>query len=118
MTKSAHTKGPWYAMTAETGSMVTDQANVFSQHEIKGEPTFIADTLGVDDDVPLKQRKANAHLISAAPELLELARQLERTVKYEIDKSKKRGDDEEGVRLMTATLNLTRAAIAKAEGRA
>lgn len=66
---SKHTPGPWYAMTGDTGGIV-DQANVFSEHETEGEPTFIADTMGVDDEVPLEQRKANALLIAAAPLML------------------------------------------------
>jgi len=113
---SAHTPGNWYAMTAEHGG-VSDQANVFSDHETDGEPTFIADTLPLDDEVPLEQRRANAFLISAAPDLLELAKQFKATAEYYIRESRK-SSDEEGARLKTVTLNMINAAIAKAEGRA
>jgi hypothetical protein len=70
---SNHTPGNWYAMTGETGGIV-DQANVFSDHETDGEPTFIADTLGIDDEVPLEQRRANAYLIAASKKLLAAAK--------------------------------------------
>jgi hypothetical protein len=107
-------------MVRENGGVV-DQANVFSEHEIGGEPAFICDTLGVgnDNEPKLSQRKANAFLIAAALDLLGLAKQFEKSVEYEIrvDRSDA-GRDEEGARLKTITLNLIREAIAKAEGRA
>jgi hypothetical protein len=112
---SGHTPGPWYAMVAETGGM-SDQANVFSEYETDGEPTFIADTLPIDDEVPLKQRRANAFLIAAGPELLEMAKLFEKSVEYQIRVARTDArSDEEGARLMTITLNLVRDAIAKAE---
>lgn len=71
MSKSNCTPGPWYAMTGDTGGII-DQANVFSEHETDGEPTFIADTMGIDDEVPLEERKANARLIAASRGMLDL----------------------------------------------
>jgi hypothetical protein len=59
------TPGPWYALTGDNGGII-DQATVCSEHEMDGEPTFIADTMTVDDEVPLEQRKANAALIAEA----------------------------------------------------
>jgi hypothetical protein len=113
----SHTPGNWYAMIAEHGG-ISDQANVFSDHETDGEPTFIADTLPIDDEVPIEQRRANAFLIAAAPELLDLVKLFEKSVKYYvgIDRSDA-GRDEEGARAKTITLNLIRQVIAKAEGR-
>jgi hypothetical protein len=102
-------------MLAEHGG-ISDQANVFSEHETDGEPTFIADTLPIDDEVPLDQRRANALLIAAAPELLEMAKLFEKSVEYQIRVARTdAGSDEEGARLKTITLNLIREAISKAE---
>lgn len=56
---------------------------------------------------------ADARLIAAAPELLDVARLLERTIIYEIGKDGRAGDDE-SARSKTLTLNYVRAVIAKA----
>lgn len=58
------------------------------------------------------QHEADARLISAAPDLLEMTKLLERFLVYEL---KKDAGDDEGARLKTVTLNLCRAAIAKAK---
>lgn len=58
---------------------------------------------------------ANANLISSAPDLYDLVKLFQRSVEYEIRRSEKDGD-REGARLKTVTLNLIRAALAKATG--
>jgi hypothetical protein len=60
--------------------------------------------------------EANAALIVAAPDLLEMTKLLERSLVYEIKKSEREGDDE-GARLKSFTLAQCRAVINKAEGR-
>lgn len=100
-----HTPGTWYAMTAETGGII-DQATVFSDHETDGEPTLIANTFGSLDNVPLAQRKANAHLIAAGKEMLAALR---RASSFIICNGYDAKDQ--------ALLNEVSAAIAKAEGR-
>jgi hypothetical protein len=62
-----------------------------------------------------EERDANAHLISAAPELLEQTQLLVRCLEYEIRVSEKNGDDE-GARLKSFTLAQARAVVAKALG--
>ncbi len=106
MTAPTHTPGPWYAMTGDTGGIV-DQANVFSEHETDGEPTFIADTMPVDDEVPLEQRKANAHIIAAGLEMLSALR---RAYSFILCNGYDKQDQ--------ALLNEVAGAIGKAEGRA
>lgn len=116
--KPKHTPGPWYVMVRETGG-IADQANVFSKHEVAGEPAFICDTLGVgnDNEPKLPQRRANAFLIAEAPELLELVKLFAESVEYQIRVDRTdAGRDEEGARLKTITLNLIRESIARAEG--
>lgn len=68
-----HTSGEWYAMTHEVGGIL-DQASVFSEQGGVG-PVFIADTWSVDDEAPLEERKANARLIAAAPDLVDAVEQ-------------------------------------------
>lgn len=107
-----HTPGPWYAMTRESGGLL-DQATVCSEHETDGEPTFIADTMGLDGEVPLEQRKANARLMAAAPDMLKaLTDAIPALVRMHgmTAAGKNRS-------LRLAQLNAARAAISKAEGR-
>lgn len=67
---------------------------------------------------PPEEDLANArlivHAVNAHAELLEIAKLFERTIIYEIKKSKTDGDDEDA-RLETATLNVVRHAISKVE---
>lgn len=100
---SKHTPGNWYAMIHETGGII-DQATVLSDHETDGEPTFLADTMSIDDEVPLEQRRANALLFAASKNLLAAAI---KTV--EENRNLADGDD--------CTLRHLLAAIAEAEGR-
>jgi hypothetical protein len=103
-----HTPAPWYAMTAETGGFL-DQATVFSEHETDGEPTYIADTMPIDNEVPLTQRKANARLIAAAPDLLAA---LQAVIAAPIT------GDHESIQRRDAAFTAAGTAIAKATGSA
>jgi len=60
--------------------------------------------------------RANAHLISAAPDLLHVATLFAASIEYMIAADRKNGDDE-GASMKGITLNVVKAAIAKAEGR-
>lgn len=105
-----HTPGPWRATQGDLLRVTTAKKKV---------PLVICGVHrlgkygGPSEGDPL----ANAHLIAAAPELLELAKLLARTVEYEIRRDEKKGDDE-GARLKSMTLHQVREVIAKAEGRA
>lgn len=103
-----HTSGLWLASSVNalveqhtTGRIIAlcDVGKKHGQFRIDGEEV-----------------RANARLIAAAPELLEAARLLARTCEYQIRVYRQAGD-EEGARMTTATLNMTLATIAKAEGR-
>lgn len=59
--------------------------------------------------------RANARLIAAAKELLEMTRLLEKSLVYQIKKAERIGDEEEA-RGMSISLRFVRAAIAKATG--
>lgn len=58
---STHTPGPWQ----------TDGSRVYHQANPGGRKTYVAETLG---DPSIAARQANARLIAAAPELLDLLR--------------------------------------------
>lgn len=96
-----HTPGPWTA------------------HEY-GSPTGHWYVRGPRDEKiihgPSLNNEANAHLIAAAPDLLEQTKLLERALLYEIKKSENDGDNE-GARLKGVTLGIVREVLAKAEGR-
>ena len=100
------TRGPWKATQSED----TDFAHV-TDADPAATTGDICTVWGVTGNA-----LANARLIAAAPELLELAKLLERTVAYEIDISKGAGDDE-GARMKTLTLLHVCDIIAKAEGK-
>lgn len=107
-----HSPGPWIYTT--TGPTMRGYSQPFAVAQ-RGDTNLVCGVFG-DTRGGLSVAEANAGLISAAPELLELARLFESTIEYEIRKSEKDGDTE-GANLKRVTLNLTRAAIAKAEGR-
>ena len=105
MTETAHTPGPWFAVEGNKhhGPFVT---NV--------EVRTICDLYTVDKLNRIfvfrpEEAEANARLIAAAPDLLEALKALQRQALQ----GNVRGDE-----WMDEALELTRAAIAKAEGRA
>lgn len=111
-----HSPGPW---------RIAGQYIVSSKDYAPGHPLIIARMLrhrpGSADRVPFGvngdgDQVGNAALIEAAPDLLELAKLLQRTVEFELRRSEKT-DDDEGTRLKRITLHMIRTKIAKAEGR-
>ena len=89
MSTTAHTPGPWTISGASTIKT------------LGGNKTYIA-------SIAKNDRPANARLIAAAPDLLEALKALQRQALQ----GNARGDE-----WMDEALELTRAAIAKAEGR-
>lgn len=104
MSETALTRGPWELREADGNYLFQVVGKT-----ARGKDEVICRPAG-------KNRKANGHLLAAALELLELTRLLERTLVYEIKKSKAAGDDE-GANLKSFTLAEVRGALARAEGR-
>lgn len=66
---SKHTPGPWSAFIGKDGKTIS----VSIGEEPNGRRPCIVDWPGFDGtDLPMGERRANARLISAAPELLEM----------------------------------------------
>lgn len=109
-----HTAGPWEINYRRGQAMIVPCA----PRPARG-VSFVVAHVGTNviSDAAIARRDANAHLISAAPDLLTLAILFRDAIKWEIANSRREGDDE-GARLKTITLNLVGQAIAKAEGRA
>lgn len=102
---SGHTPGPW----AVDGS----EQNVF-EPKTRGIIAWVSspDEMGEQNE----ETRANAHLIAAAPELLDLAKKFRAAVAFYVKASERDGDDE-GARMKSLTLIEIDAVIAKAEGR-
>jgi hypothetical protein len=110
-----HTPGPWKA--APYSSVVG--CPVSAQPDKRKNTFVVAGVHGAaaeDDDERRLEVEANARLIAAAPELLDLAKLFARTVVYYAGIDEKDGDDE-GARLKRLALANIEAVIAKAEGR-
>ena len=77
--KAAHTPGPWSLTTVPTSAGSCHQIGPFPTRRPDGAPTFAclyADgiRIGIDDRLPNAiELAANARLIAAAPDLLEIA---------------------------------------------
>ena len=100
-----HTPGPW---------MVTQPEGMDFAHVTDADPNSTAGDLCTVWNVT-GNALANARLIAAAPDLLKLAKLLERALVYEIKKADREGDDE-GAQMKFLTLADVREVIAKAEG--
>lgn len=99
---AAHTSGPWKANEEAAGdASVFVGSNLGDTDETKNGGMWVARCLGPD-------RKANARLIAAAPDLLAILQQIIETVDFERGASKEDGPEAEQL-LIDA-----RAAIAKA----
>jgi hypothetical protein len=99
-----HTPGPldWMAVSANA-------SGGFHAYMVDANGRKIAALWG-----KAKEKEANARLWGAAPELLDLAQQFEKTAEYYLRIAEKEDPDSApGIRL---TLNLIRATIAKATG--
>ena len=93
-----HTPGPWF---------VRKGGSAWGNFSIDGDVFFIAETIGGLD----KEEKANAHLIAAAPDLLEALRALVDDIGERFNISSQSTNPG-----MRDAVNQARAAIAKAEG--
>lgn len=93
-TKSKHTKGPWHLCAIENGyiGISSDKGNWWSFAKVAVESCNAPDDVGI----------ANAHLIVAAPELLEALEQL-------VDQAERHG-------AVGVWYDEARAAISKAKG--
>ena len=114
-----HTRGPWRTFERPTGIEILcgdrlAPINMPSNGIRVAEVRFKRVGRG-GQFAKSKTDEANARLISAAPEMLDLLNLFERSVEYEIRSSRTDGD-EEGARMKTITLNLIRACITKATG--
>jgi len=116
-----HTPGPWTVFIDDSGDEWTGwplSINAPSVHE----DCMVVRTGGQwpyewDYRVSRAEAVANANLIAAAPDLLELAVLFKDSVHWEMRKRENTGDNE-GMKLLGITLARIDAAIAKAEGRA
>lgn len=108
--KATHTLGPWSIFDDPERSAVEIQAPNAAKSQIA-----LVSKWRLSGPSSQDEAAANVHLIAAAPDLLEVAKHFEACIEFEMAASRREGDDE-GVRLKTISLNLTRAAIAKATG--
>lgn len=104
-----HTPGPWHVNTCPN----PDYLRVSND---TGKLTIV--NVSVPESIPLSERNANAHLIAAAPELLEALEQLllDNTLEAELIRlNHKRDDtmDDQDARFLWA-IQKAKAAIAKA----
>lgn len=104
---SKHTPGPW---------KVFNGTDVYPDDDDTEGMRYIADCAPVYDDLSFEQRRANARLIAAAPDLLAVAR-----IIAAMPITETAADDVplyglDGVYLTHGHIRAARAAIAKAEG--
>lgn len=91
----------------------------WEEHELsEGYSSIVYDGRGmaIDKHLSAAQAEAIARMVNAHGELLALAKLLAESLRYEIKRNERSGDDE-GARLKRFTLSRVEAAIAAAEGR-
>lgn len=106
-----HTPGPWVIDGHNLSSVIRcirPKGHPDARHAC-GDYEQIATSCG-------ENWKANAHLVAAAPDLLEMVKLLEKSLEYYIAIDQRAGD-EDSARAKTITLNIVRVSISKAEGR-
>ncbi len=115
---SKHTQGPWEITVGSRnqqfikGPYESDRKYIARIHPMG---SGVAYHDGDADEAPSAEAKANARLIAAAPELLEIAERFKRTIEFMIRVDEKNGDDE-GANLKRVTLTEVNATLAKARG--
>ncbi len=101
MSMTEHTPGPWQI------EPIKRLGNALCVISAQGDRVARCDGINLVDDVPPKQCRANAHLIAAAPDLMEACKQMLRVAEVV------------GIRTHVDPIYANAiAAIAKAEGRA
>ena len=90
MSKSKHTKGPWFFEESNGDYEIGVKGNDFDQRGLLSSPLVRDDEDIQDLDVPKDERLANARLIAAAPEMLE-ALELAKSELYAYEKSDPKG---------------------------
>lgn len=114
-----HTPGPWRVEEGTTliwGDCNPDDTTTYGMGYPIAECRMTPSASWARGPKKYEEAEANAHLISAAPDLLSAATLFAESLKYLIAIDRKKGDDE-GVAMKSITLQSVRAAIAKAEGR-
>jgi hypothetical protein len=106
---SNFTKGPWLIYDDGTAE---DSSDIIMAHvgDIDDEARFDICVMSVDEGRPIAERKANARLIAAAPELLEALE-----LAYEAAMEPSRNGKPDGFAQSTTAIKI-RAAIQKAKG--
>jgi len=105
-----HTPGPWLVRHVAGGAPCLVDAN-----GAPGSPAVASTNVAGAQSLPLEDRQANARLIAASPELLELAKRFEATFGPEYD----RDDPVSGadcVDLVMAMVDDFRTVLARIEG--
>ena len=97
---AAHTPGPWKVETAQRGFVIA--------------ATHIDYDMAVVRDVGNENNEANAHLIAAAPDLLEAAKLV--VAWYEAEDDHSKADFRQRMQMCRDSEDALRSAIAKATG--
>lgn len=115
MNETTHTQGPWKADTNGRDVRVDSRGGLFVAR------TYAIPVEDNPDDAYAAEQKANAHLIAAAPELLEALKALlaQFDAGYFVRNTQSDGDPEWVIKAARSvrTLALAVQAIAKAEGK-
>lgn len=107
MANTKHTPGEW-TVNQLAGSQLDTR--------IKAGNKIVADCYSFSEDIPGNEAEANAQLIAAAPELLEVLQKTLPNLKYRIKEFKIDGNVW-GAEVMQAIVNIHQSAIAKATGK-
>lgn len=103
-----HTRGPWFVREHHD----CHEDDVKGVEVVSADGTIIACNRAY---YPTELDADNAHIIAAAPELLEMTKLFRESIEYYIRKDKA-GDDLEGAAMKQFMLNMVNAVIDKATG--
>lgn len=118
-TEAKHTPGPWRVEEGTTliwGDCNPDDTTTYGMGYPIAECRMTPSASWAKGPKKYEEAEANARLIAAAPDLFEVATLFASSLEYLIALDRKKGDDE-GASMKGITLNVVRAALAKAEGR-
>ena len=115
MGQTKHTPGPWHMHEEHGGA--SGGHEIHTNFDIGGDKGhYVVATIKIHSTVDLETSRANARLITAAPELLEACKLLYKAWEELLPNLKNGVVQDYGLVLTTAPLKAT-AAIAKAEGK-